>query len=73
MFRRHDGNTGPNAPWVVSQLVNEHLHSLGIVATLHQGRHRFGTMGWRVTKDLRALQQLMGHANPATTARAGRR
>jgi len=67
-FRRLDGHPGPNAPWVISQLSNAHLHACGIPATLHQLRHRFGTVTYRATHDLRLVQELLGHADPATTA-----
>jgi site-specific recombinase XerD len=67
-FRRCDGQSGPNAPWMVSQLCNEHLHDEGIAATLHMCRHRFGTQAWRARHDLRVVQEMMGHADPATTA-----
>lgn len=36
--------------------------------TMHRFRHWFGTTVQRRHKDLRVTQQLMGHANPATTA-----
>jgi integrase len=68
MFTRRDGQHGPNAPGIVSKLCNEHLHCCGIAATLHQLRHRFGTQAYRVGRDLRAVQELLGHAHPATTA-----
>jgi integrase len=67
-FRRHDGRPGPNKPWIISGLCNRHLHESGISETLHQLRHRFGTMTYRASLDLRLVQELMGHANPATTA-----
>jgi site-specific recombinase XerD len=68
MFRRRDGRPGPNQPWMVSHLANEYLHSAGIAETLHQLRHRFGTETYRATKDLRVVQELMGHASPKTAA-----
>ncbi|HEY6279716.1 MAG TPA: tyrosine-type recombinase/integrase [Streptosporangiaceae bacterium] len=68
VFRRLDGQPGPNAPWVVSQLSGAHLHECGIPASLHQLRHRFGTVTYQKTRDLRLVQELMGHADPATTA-----
>jgi integrase/recombinase XerC len=37
--------------------------------TCHSLRHRFATQAYRATKDLRAVQQLLGHASPTTTAR----
>jgi len=66
LFPRRDGR--PQTPARVSQLANRHLHEAGISATLHQLRHRFGTQAYRASKDLRAVQELMGHADPATTA-----
>ncbi len=68
LFRRHDGQRGPNSPKMVSQLVNEYLRNVGVNETLHQLRHRFGTRAFRVHRDLRVVQELMGHADPATTA-----
>jgi integrase/recombinase XerC len=67
-FRRMDGRPGPNEAWLVSQLANRHLHNCGIAATLHQLRHRFGTAAYHASRDLRAVQELLGHQNPATTA-----
>ena len=63
-FRRHDGARGPNAPWIVSHLASDFLHSCGIPATLHQLRHRFGTQAYRAKRDLLAVQDLMGHEDP---------
>lgn len=52
----------------VSQRTNRYLHSLGYVETIHSARHLFGTMVYRVSRDLRLTQELMGHASPLTTA-----
>jgi integrase/recombinase XerC len=68
VFRRYDGRPGPNAPWVVSRLANDHLHDCGSAATLHQLRHRFATQAYRVDRDLRAVQELLGHRHPDSTA-----
>lgn len=68
IFRRRDGRAGPNAPWNISGLCNGYLHGCGIPATLHQLRHRFGTMVYRGTRDLRLAQELLGHQSPRTTA-----
>lgn len=68
VFRRRDGQRGPNKPWLVSQLCNRYLHSIGITETLHQWRHRFGTMTYRDKRDLRMVQEFMGHQSPSTTA-----
>ena len=37
--------------------------------TMHMLRHRFATTAYRATHDLFAVQQVLGHANPATTLR----
>lgn len=37
--------------------------------TCHTLRHRCATVAYRGTRDLRAVQQLLGHAKPETTAR----
>lgn len=65
---RLDGQAGPNRPWMVSRIVNDHLHSLGITDTLHSLRHFFGTHIYRATQDIRLTQDLLGHASPTTTA-----
>jgi integrase len=35
--------------------------------TMHTLRHRFATKAWGVNPDLATIQELMGHASPATT------
>jgi integrase/recombinase XerC len=68
VFRRRDGQRGPNSPGRISHMTNDYLHGLGIAATLHQCRHRFATQAYRGRRDLRMVQELLGHANPSTTA-----
>ncbi len=67
-FRRMDGHSGPLQPWRISQLVNRHLHGLGIAATLHSMRHRMLSQAYQGTLDLRLVQDLAGHADPRTTS-----
>jgi site-specific recombinase XerD len=52
----------------VSRHGNEHLHSLGIAATMHTLRHYAATEALRACGNLRKVQTLLGHASPATTA-----
>ena len=68
IFRRRDGGYGPPSPARISQLVNEHLHELGIVDTAHATRHKFGTGLYQRSRDIRLVQELLGHADPATSA-----
>src|SRR4249920_119676 len=68
VFTRRDGRPGPNAPWMVSHLANEHLRSCGTGVTLHQCRHRFASVLYQQTHDLRLVQELLGHQSPETTA-----
>lgn len=42
---------------------------LGSGWTAHTLRHRFGTTAYKKTKDLRAVQELLGHSKPETSAR----
>jgi len=66
-FRRLDGAPGPNGPWTISKACNRHLHDCGIAATLHQLRHRFASRAYHHKRDLRVVQELLGHADPAST------
>ena len=44
-------------------------HALGSDTTLHQLRHMFASRAYRGTRNLRAVQGLLGHANVAITER----
>jgi integrase len=59
----------PITPNAVSRALNRLLASCGIDATAHQLRHRYGTRAYQLTKDLRLVQELLGHSSPQTTAR----
>lgn len=45
-----------------------YLAGLGISATMHQLRHRFGTMAYEACQDIRVVGELMGHSSPSVTA-----
>ena len=68
------------SPWVFpSPVTDSHVGydyvykrikaALGGAYTPHQLRHRFATQAYRGTKDLRAVQELLGHSRPNTTVR----
>ena len=52
----------------LSRTANTHLARHGIAATMHQLRHRYGSVAYELSRDLRMVQQQMGHASPETTA-----
>lgn len=66
IFLRPDGD--PFTPAQVSAAGRRHLRDLGIDATMHQLRHWFGTRTLMACDNLRTVQELMGHADPKTTA-----
>lgn len=63
--KRNGRRVSPN---VVSKYLNRYLHELGIGATAHTLRHKFGSDVYGVSRDLRLTQELLGHSSPATTA-----
>jgi site-specific recombinase XerD len=68
LFLRRDDQPGHLPPHLVTKHAAAHLRACGIDCTIHQLRHLFGTEMYRRTRDLRMVQELLGHANPATTA-----
>lgn len=55
-------------PSRVSAVVAEHLRGLGINATGHQLRHRYGTRVYQASHDLLLTGSLLGHQSPTSTA-----
>lgn len=66
-WRRQRG-FGPVTPQHVSQYCNEYLHRAGAPDTLHSLRHRVGTITYQQTRDIRLVQELLGHLDIGTTA-----
>lgn len=52
----------------ISRSANRYLRTVGVNATLHQLRHRYGTMAYQISRDLRMVQEQLGHSSPQTTA-----
>jgi len=47
---------------ICSELLGEHV-------TLHMLRHRFATRAYRATRNIRAVQRMLGHSSLAITER----
>lgn len=58
----------PLDPSRLSRLISAHFRMVGVCATAHQLRHRFGTRVYEASRDLLVTQRVLGHASPATTA-----
>ena len=66
IFRRPLG--GPYSPDQLSIDFRAFLDHAGITAKPHQLRHWFASHLYAKTKDLRLVQEMLGHASPTTTA-----
>lgn len=53
----------------VTKTCSAFFASIGLPYTLHALRHRFGTEHYKLCKDIRTTQELMGHSSPSTTAK----
>jgi integrase len=53
---------------MVSREMSVYLSSIEVHATAHQLRHWFATKAYRESRDIRVVQELLGHASPTTTA-----
>lgn len=51
----------------VSRSINRYLRRQEVNATAHQLRHRYGTIAYQLSRDLRMVQMQMGHASSRTT------
>lgn len=66
MFYGADGR--PLDARSISSSGNRFLARHGVEATMHQLRHRYGTRAYELSRDLRLVQEMLGHASPQTTA-----
>lgn len=55
-------------PQTISAYVARFFRGLGISATCHQTRHFFATRLYAETRDIRLVQEMLGHSRPETTA-----
>lgn len=62
------GGPGNNTANAITKRAARHLRACDVEQTLHQARHRFATAAYRACRDIRAVQELLGHASPTTTA-----
>lgn len=68
IWRRRDGRevTGLD---VTKQVAYHFRQRAGVEATCHNLRHWFATQMYAKTRDIRLVQELLGHQDPATTAK----
>jgi len=59
---------GQTTAGAVSHALGEYIHGLGVAGGAHRLRHWMATRVYAETHDLRLVQELLGHASPATTA-----
>lgn len=63
--------TGTSEVYTAARLerrINRAIRAVGVEATFHQLRHRYGTLAYQATGDLIAVGRQMGHSSPVTTA-----
>lgn len=59
---------GPYPPALVSRTACLYLRDVGLDVVPHQFRHWFGTKTYEACRDIRVVQELMGHSSPTVTA-----
>ncbi|KAF6569876.1 tyrosine-type recombinase/integrase [Paenibacillus polymyxa] len=51
----------------MQKMVNKYSHAYGKPLSVHKLRHTFGTQLYKTKKDLRLVQDILGHSDPKTT------
>lgn len=68
VIRRRDGKPGANEAYRISSRASLLLGGRRSGYTLHQLRHRFATTAYAGTRDIDAVQKLLGHSSPKVTS-----
>lgn len=66
MFTLLDGS--PMRPQTIGVYIGRFMHEHGVGSSAHCLRHWFGSQLYAKTKDIRLVQEMLGHADPKTTA-----
>ena len=67
-FIRGKGRLWEVKPIRVTQLVSSHFRELDMPWTCHSLRHSYGTGLYQISRDIRLVQEQLGHASPTSTA-----
>jgi integrase/recombinase XerC len=67
VIHRLQGPPGPLCSQRIVRMLNQHLRACGVPDTAHACRHMFASSLFRHSKDIRLVQNLLGHASLAST------
>ena len=67
VIERLDGRPGPNAPYVISQRMNNYLRDRGLRHRAHSLRHRFGSRLLDECGNVRVVQEALRHQQITST------
>lgn len=65
---RNPKHGGKLKPELLGSMVQHFMRTVDMKWTLHNFRHRFGTQFYQACRDIRMVQDIMGHSSPQTTA-----
>lgn len=66
MFTLLDGSA--MRPQTVGTYIGRFMHANGVNSSAHPLRHWFATQLYALTRDIRVVQEMLGHADPKTTS-----